>query len=251
MNPNKQFSIILEGTSHPGNLGATARAMKTMGLSDLRLVNTVSHEQSEAYARSSGADDILFKAKVYPSIQAATEDIQLLVGLSGRKRHHQSIYLTTEHHCMLNEHSHHQRVGFLFGNEQHGLDNQSLALCHAQMVIPTNPEFKSLNLASSVQIISYLCHTYQHSPQPNHGKTPMHASHDPEQQPANLQNIHALVAKLMALNTRHNSSLNPSQQAATERTLTQMLLKKQLSKQEADLIHGLLKKIPNLLPKTS
>ena len=92
MNPHKQFSIILEGTSHPGNLGATARAMKTMGLGDLRLVNTVNHKQNEAYARSSGADDILYKAKVYSSIQAATEDLQLVIGLSGRKRHHQSIY---------------------------------------------------------------------------------------------------------------------------------------------------------------
>ncbi len=242
MNPQKQFSIILEGTSHPGNLGATARAMKTMGLSDLRLVNTVSHKQSEAYARSSGADDILFKAKVYPSIQAAIEDLQLLIGLSGRKRHHQSIYLTTEHHSMLNEHPHHHRVGFLFGNEQHGLDNQSLALCHAQMVIPTNPEFKSLNLASSVQIISYLCHTYQDAPQPHHGKAPIHVSHNPEYQPANLQNIQALVTKLMALNAHKNPTLNPSLHAATERTLTQILLKKQLSKQEADLIHGFIKK---------
>ena len=158
----KHIKIILERTSHPGNIGSTARAMKTMGLSELRLVNTVSPNHTDAYANASGADDILFHAKSYQNIASAVNDCHVVFGLSARKRdkEHQ-ILKTTQLHEIFKANNHQNiNYGFLFGNEKNGLSNADLAYAHHHIIIPTQADFKSLNLAQAVQIIAYLCHTY-------------------------------------------------------------------------------------------
>ena len=149
--------IVLEGTTHPGNIGATARAMKTMGCEDLRLVNTCAHQHPDSLARSSGADDILFHAKTYQKLTMALADCHYIFGMSARRRTHPTAFIQSDElRSLLPTLAANTRLAFVFGNEQSGLDNQALGLCHYHVCIPTNNSFSSLNVASSVQIITYL-----------------------------------------------------------------------------------------------
>jgi tRNA (cytidine32/uridine32-2'-O)-methyltransferase len=150
------IQVTLSHTTHPGNIGAAARAMKTMGLSKLALVNPKDYPSGEATVRASRADDILQHAKVYSSVADAIEHCQLVVGTSARKRH-LSIPLLTSRELTEKIASDHQgqQIALLFGTENSGLTNQELDYCHYHVYIPANPEYSSLNLAAAVQLISY------------------------------------------------------------------------------------------------
>jgi len=146
--------IILVETSHSGNIGSVARAMCNMGLSDLRLVNPKCHYNDEqAMRRSSGAEHILSQATIFSDLKAATSDLECAVALSYRKR---SLPLKScSPRSFFNEYDPSIQCGFIFGNEQNGLSNHDLDYCHLQMAIPSSKAFPSLNLAASVQIITY------------------------------------------------------------------------------------------------
>jgi TrmH family RNA methyltransferase len=148
--------IVLVGTTHPGNIGAVARAMKNMGLSDLALVNPRTFPHDDATARASGATDILDTAKVVTSLQDALTDCVYVAGASARSRAI-SWPSMAPRDCaerMLLE-SKGGKVAAVFGPEKAGLDNDDLSLCHTLLTIPTNPEFSSLNLAMAVQVLTY------------------------------------------------------------------------------------------------
>ena len=148
--------IVLVGTTHPGNIGAVARAMKNMGLSDLALVNPRTFPHDDATARASGATDILETAKVVTSLQDALTDCVYVAGASARSRTI-SWPSMAPRDCaerMLLE-SKGGKVAAVFGPEKAGLDNDDLSLCHTLLTIPTNPEFSSLNLAMAVQVLTY------------------------------------------------------------------------------------------------
>ena len=148
--------IVLVGTTHPGNIGAVARAMKNMGLSDLALVNPRTFPHDDATARASGATDILDTAKVVTSLQDALTDCVYVAGASARSRTI-SWPSMAPRDCaerMLLE-SKGGKVAAVFGPEKAGLDNDDLSLCHTLLTIPTNPEFSSLNLAMAVQVLTY------------------------------------------------------------------------------------------------
>ncbi len=152
-----QTHIILEKTSHPGNIGASARAIKTMGLHNLALVNPKKFPDFGASARASGAEDVLDNAKVYSSITDAAASCHTLFATSSRARSLETRSLTPqEAGAMIAKlHKQNQNVAVIFGNEQHGLSNEDLLLCHYQIVIPTSSAYNSLNLAAAVQIICY------------------------------------------------------------------------------------------------
>ncbi len=148
--------IVLVETSHPGNIGATARAMKNMGLSDLALVQPKTFPSAEATARASGADDILANAQVFDSLQDALEPCQLVLGASARIRHLGWSEVGPKDGCELTiKAAKSAPVGLVFGRENSGLTNEELELCHHLLHIPTNPAFSSLNVASAVQVLSY------------------------------------------------------------------------------------------------
>jgi len=151
-----EIRVVLSNTSHPGNIGATARAMKTMGLTGLYLVNPRLFPHAEATARASGADDVLAAARVCATLDAATRDCRLVVGASARTR---SIPcpVISPHACarMIYEESGRGPVAVLFGCEQSGLSNDEVDRCQYLVRIPTNPAYGSLNLAAAVQIIAY------------------------------------------------------------------------------------------------
>ncbi|MDJ0749955.1 MAG: tRNA (cytosine(32)/uridine(32)-2'-O)-methyltransferase TrmJ [Woeseiaceae bacterium] len=148
--------IVLVGTTHPGNIGAVARAMKNMGLSDLYLVNPKAFPHEDATARASGASDILERTKVVDALDKALVDCVYVAGASARSR---SINWPSmgPRDCaerMIRENANGD-VACVFGPEKSGLHNDDLDLCHTLLTIPTDPGFSSLNLAMAVQVFAY------------------------------------------------------------------------------------------------
>lgn len=148
--------IVLCYTSHPGNIGAAARAMKTMGLSQLVLVGPKNFPCEEAMVRSSGALDILENASVVETVEEAIKDCRLVIGTSSRNRTLPwPLIEPREMAEIIDEKPQARPVAILFGRESVGLLNEELQLCHYHVNIPANPDYMSLNLASAVQIVSY------------------------------------------------------------------------------------------------
>ena len=148
--------IVLIGTSHPGNIGAVARAMKNMCLESLYLVQPKIFPSAEATSRASGADDVLARARVCQSLEEALKDCCLVIGTSARSR---TLSWPVLDACscaarVLDE-SRSYPVAIVFGREHSGMTNEELELCHAQVKISGNPDYMSLNIAAAVQIIAY------------------------------------------------------------------------------------------------
>lgn len=144
------------GTTHPGNIGACARAMKNMGLSDLALVTPKIYPSEEATARAAGADDILAQAKVYDCLNDAIGDCHRVIGASARLRTIDWPQLNPKQCAELawSDIKTH-KTAILFGQERIGLTNEQLERCQYLMYIPCNEKFSSLNVAAAVQIVAY------------------------------------------------------------------------------------------------
>lgn len=151
-----RIRIVLVETTHPGNIGAAARAMKTMGLTDLRLVAPMRFPDPEAEARASGADDVLAAATVVDSLEAAVADCVRVVGTSARPRKLAWPALDPRE-CgeTLVGGAAEGPVALVFGRERTGLTNAELDLCTDVITIPANPDYSSLNLGAAVQVLSY------------------------------------------------------------------------------------------------
>lgn len=155
--PSSRLRIVLVGTQHPGNLGAAARAMRTMGLSRLVLVAPEKLPDEISVSMAAGAHDLLFNAPIVPTLAEAIADCRYVLGCTARARR-----------IALPEYPPHEGarravaiaadggdVAVVFGRERTGLDNDELQLCHAAVHIPADPEFSSLNLAAAVQVLGY------------------------------------------------------------------------------------------------
>ena len=147
--------IILVHTSHPGNIGAAARAMKTMGLSRLYLVAPEQFPHQQATTRAAGADDILANAQIVSDLPAALQGCDLVFATSARLRtlpwplchpHAAAAQMVRDSH---------RNIAIVFGRESAGLTNEELSYCHQHIYIPTQDSFSSLNLAAAVQVIVY------------------------------------------------------------------------------------------------
>jgi tRNA (cytidine32/uridine32-2'-O)-methyltransferase len=151
-----RVSAVLVGTQHPGNIGAAARALKTMGFTRLVLVAPERFPHPEAVALAAGADDLLASAQQFETLADAVAGCRLVLGCTARSRR-----------IALDEFSPRAaartlavaRTGadaaIVFGRERTGLDNDELQLCHAAVHIPANPDYSSLNLAAAVQVLAY------------------------------------------------------------------------------------------------
>ncbi|MEQ9899695.1 tRNA (cytosine(32)/uridine(32)-2'-O)-methyltransferase TrmJ [Pectobacterium punjabense] len=148
--------IVLVETSHTGNMGSVARAMKTMGLSKLYLVNPLVKPDSQAIALAAGASDVIGNATIVDSLDQALEGCSLVVGTSARSRTLPWPMLDPRE-CGVRsaQEAEHAPVALVFGRERVGLTNDELQKCHYHVAIPANPEYSSLNLAMAVQIIAY------------------------------------------------------------------------------------------------
>jgi len=148
--------IVLVGTTHPGNIGAVARAMKNMGIHDLALVSPRYFPHEEATARASGASDVLDNARLFRTLADAVSDCVYVAGASARSRtiNWPSMGPRDCAERMIRE-SANGTVAAVFGPEKSGLNNDDLDLCHTLLTIPTDPGFSSLNLAMAVQVLTY------------------------------------------------------------------------------------------------
>ena len=147
--------IVLVNPSDPGNIGAAARAMKTMGLKRLYLVTPDAFPHHKASVRASNALDILADAMVVDSLEEAIQDCHCVFGTSTRERELNWVSLTARETAEKIGGMPQQEIAILFGRERCGLTNQELQHCHFQITIPANPDYSSLNLASAVQIVCY------------------------------------------------------------------------------------------------
>ncbi len=148
--------VVLINTTHPGNIGAAARAMKVMGLGSLHLVTPKEFPHAQASARASGAADLLHMAKVHGGLDAALDGCTLVLGTSARLRSlpmpQTDVRRAAE---MALAETGRGDVAILFGREAHGLTNEEMQRCHQLVHIETNPEFGSLNIAQAVQVVAY------------------------------------------------------------------------------------------------
>lgn len=157
-----RIRVILVGTSHPGNVGSIARAMKTMGLTELVLVaprDPLVLRHSEAVALASGAADLLEAARVVATLPEALSHCHYAVALSARRRELSVPALDPggAADLLVERASLGECVALVFGSERYGLDNEDVMRCNAIASIPANPAYTSLNLAMAVQIMAYEC----------------------------------------------------------------------------------------------
>jgi TrmH family RNA methyltransferase len=150
------IKIVLVETSHSGNIGAVARAMKNMMLANLCLVSPKCFPHADATARAAGADDVLARAQVVQTLQEAIADCTLVIGASARSRTI-SWPEVTPRECAqtVMEQNPDTKIAIVFGRENSGLKNEELDLCRFLLHIPCNPDYSSLNIAAAVQVISY------------------------------------------------------------------------------------------------
>ena len=152
----ERVRVVLSRTSHPGNIGAAARAMKTMGLSHLVLVSPQAFPDPVATARAAGADDILANARVVGSLAEALEGTVFAAAMTARRRE-MAVPMKWARDAAVDlvERTAHGDVALVFGNETMGLSNEDVALCHMPVKVPVSETYSSLNLGAAVQILCY------------------------------------------------------------------------------------------------
>jgi tRNA (cytidine32/uridine32-2'-O)-methyltransferase len=149
--------FVLVNTSHPGNIGAAARAIRTMGMRRLGLVTPHAFPHQEATALAAGADDVLDAAVVSPSLPSAIADCRLVLAATARRRGVAMEQMNPREAAgrVLEALALGHEVALVFGNERVGLDNDEIKHCHAAIAIPSDPTYSSLNLAQAVQVVAY------------------------------------------------------------------------------------------------
>lgn len=151
-----RIRVVLNCPSHPGNIGAAARAMKTMGLSRLVLVNPARFPDDEAIARAAGAEDVLVECRVCSTLDEALSGTVLALALSARHRNLGPAPLQAREAGVLAvEQAQSGEVALVFGNETRGLSNEDVMRCQRTVFIPANPAYTSLNLGAAVQVLCY------------------------------------------------------------------------------------------------
>ena len=158
MNPINRFvQIVLVETSHPGNIGSVARAMKNMGLANLALINPKKFPHQEATALAGNATDVLDNVKIFTSIQEAVKNSKVIYATSARDRAIEWPTLTAKEAAQETQElvTNEIQVSILFGREDRGLTNEELQLANKHLIIPAHPDYPVLNIAMSTQVICY------------------------------------------------------------------------------------------------
>jgi TrmH family RNA methyltransferase len=183
--------FVLAGTRHPGNIGSAARAMRTMGFSDLRLVAPERYPAAEATTMAAGAADVLERAQVHADVRTAVADCGLVIGTTARARH--LPWRVLDPRSAAREIAAVSRTGavaVLFGAERTGLANEELEQCQRLLTIPADASYASLNLAMAVQIVAYEIRLAQEaSADPQSGNVPLASAGDMEQFYAHLATV--------------------------------------------------------------
>ena len=225
------FSVVLVATSHPGNIGASARAMKTMGLSRLVLVSPRHFPDAQATALAAGASDVLLAARVVPDLASALVGSTFAVGFSARGRGlaqpvQEWRSVTTE----ALDAARGGEVALVFGNETSGLSNDELLACHRHATFAANPAYPSLNLAAAVQIACYelAC-----------ASSAFTAPAAPARNLATASERDALRHKLLGYLVECGF-LDPSQPGRLDERMRRLAARLDLESEEVALLHGML-----------
>jgi len=230
----RQMRIVLVEPSHPGNIGAAARAIKTMGLTELHLVKPLSFPAPEATALASGAGDVLDGAVVHDSLATAVADCSYVLGCSARGRSLPWPTMTPRDACRLVlERPRDETMALLFGRERSGLDNRELECCNALVHIPTNEGFSSLNLAAAVQVIAYelrLQWLSQNKPVTPGSSRPVHA--DAGELARLYEHLESVLVRI--------GFLDPENPRFVMRRLKRLLGRANLERTELNILRGIL-----------
>ncbi|MBV6408005.1 MAG: tRNA (cytidine/uridine-2'-O-)-methyltransferase TrmJ [Rhodocyclaceae bacterium] len=235
-NPLDRIRIVLSHPSHPGNVGAAARAMKTMGLSRLYLVSPPADPEGVGRARSSNARDVLEGAVVCAALEEALAGTVFVAAMTARSREMApppqwaraaapKIVGATAH----------GDVALVFGNETAGLSNEEVALCRLPVMIPTNPDYSSLNLGAAVQVMGYELRLAALDP----GAPPA-----PENPPAGFEEIRLFYEHLEAAVTQ-SGFLDPAHPKRLMPRLRRLFDRIGLERDEVSLLRGMLKTFMN------
>jgi TrmH family RNA methyltransferase len=183
--------VVLVDPSHPGNIGSVARAMKNMALDDLVLVRPRSFPHADSVALAAGADDILARARVAGTVAEAIEDCGFVAGSTSRPRsYHWEFTTPRDAAARVVALPGENRAALLFGSERYGLGNEDLDHCNVLIRIPANPDYCSLNLAMSVQLLAYEIFMAREQPQSRvQLEMPLASSGDMERFYAHLQTV--------------------------------------------------------------
>jgi tRNA/rRNA methyltransferase len=227
--------IVLCQTSHPGNIGSTARAMKTMGFKHLYLVNPDKYPNPQATAMAAGADDVLDYAIVTQTLPEALTGCAFAIGMSARKRYlsHETVN-AREAALQANKYALTQPVALVFGTEMSGLTNAELDCCQLLAMIPANPEYSSLNLAMAVQIMCYelrmdALQANIHEPSGDAEMIPL-ATND------ELERFYAHLEETLL----HIGYLNPNAPKKLFERMRRLYSRARLEKEEVNLLRGVL-----------
>ena len=223
--------IVLARTSHPGNIGASARAMKTMGLSELHLVQPYLFPNSQADAMAAGAGDVLAHANVCATLGQALDGCTLALGVSARRRDIVAEVLTpAESAIRLLTEAQAGSVALVFGNETNGLSNEELGQCQGLVTIAANPEYSSLNLAAAVQVLSYEVRQAWLA----HPSWPA-----PDLDASSLEDIERLYVHLETT-LSELEFLNPGSPSKLMLKLRRLFSRTRLEKEEVNILRGIL-----------
>jgi len=228
--------IVLCQTSHPGNIGAAARAMKTMGLRRLMLVNPKKFPHPEAEAMASGATDILAEASLCTSLEQALAGCGLVIGLSARKRE-LSHPLTGARQAAQQaaDFAAQGEVALVFGTEMSGLSNDELIRCQLLAMIPANPDYSSLNLAAAVQILAYELRQALLAEAPSETSGFPAATHD------EIEGFYGHLEQTLI----DIGFLDPAMPKRLMPRLRRLFARARLEKEEVNILRGILKSVGN------
>lgn len=231
--PLSRIRIVLSRTSHPGNIGAAARAMKTMGLSRLYLVAPKHLPEEQATAMASGADDVLAAATVVDTLEQALHGTVLAVAMTARRRDLSAPIAWVRDAVPDALASAGQgEIAFVFGNETAGLTNQETDLCQRLAMIPANSEYSSLNLAAAVQVACYELRlaALDIGAPPAINETGLPASHE---------EVEGLIGHIEAAAIK-SGFLDPAQPKRLIPRVRRMFARAQPEKDEVAILRGLL-----------
>ena len=232
-----KIKIVLVEPSHPGNIGAAARAAKTMCIENLTLVNPAEFPSGQARARATGALNVLEQAEVCDSLNEAIADCTFVVGSSARIRRLQCPDISPKDlGARVWEEVEKGNVAIVFGRESSGLSNEELDQCHFLTTIPANWEFSSLNIASAVQVICYeiyQAYLYKQNSKENS------ALFDDEEQLATVEELEQLLEHMQQV-LYEIEFFDPKQPKLLMRRLRQLYSRARLTQVEINILRGIL-----------
>jgi tRNA/rRNA methyltransferase len=230
--------IVLARPSHPGNIGAAARAMKTMGFGRLVLVAPKIFPDPQAEAMASGAGDVLAAALVVDTLPEALEGVTLALALTSRRRDLATAPCWARDGAaeLARLAAAQAEVALVFGNETTGLSNEELAFCNRWAMIPANPQYASLNLAAAVQV---LCYELRLAIEASRGAVPPAPTFASPGTPATHEEIEGLITQLESAAVE-SGFLDPERPGRLMLRLRRLFARAGLEKEEVNILRGLL-----------